>query len=101
MTEVDYYWEKAEFQDEFSHKKNLESYMAGVRVSVCFDDQYTKEAIAELRKNIPERYDVFQDPNTKDWFAYDNKTDSTLFWEDTELDCFVGLTTWLAKGEKL
>lgn len=48
MTEFEYYWEKAEFQDEVAHRKHVENYKRGIRDSVAFDEQYQKEAEAEL-----------------------------------------------------
>ena len=48
MTEADYYWEKAEFQDSVSHRMHVENYKKGIRSSVFFDEQYAKEAAAEL-----------------------------------------------------
>lgn len=58
MSEFDYYWEKAEFQDKSCHQMNLQAYMNGHRISKFFDDKYEKEAIVELRKIIPERFDI-------------------------------------------
>lgn len=49
MNESNYYWEKAEFQDPWSHKQHVENYKKGIRSSVFFDEQYAKEA-AELTK---------------------------------------------------
>ena len=49
MSESNYYWEKAEFQDPWSHKQHVENYKKGIRSSVFFDEQYAKEA-AELAK---------------------------------------------------
>jgi hypothetical protein len=48
MTESEYYWEKAEFQDPVSHRMHVENYKRGIRSSVAFDEQYAKEAAAEL-----------------------------------------------------
>lgn len=48
MSESDYYWEKAEFQDPVSHRAHVENYKKGIRSSVFFDEQYEKEAKEEL-----------------------------------------------------
>lgn len=48
MTEFEYYWEKAEFQDPVSHRAHVENYKKGIRDSIVFDEQYQKEA--ELEK---------------------------------------------------
>lgn len=98
MSESNYYWEKAEFQDKSCHAMNVQAYMNGRRVSEYFDEQYEKEAISELRKLIPERYDILKDPSTGDWFAYDNDEDKTMFFEDRELECYVGMIVHLKKG---
>lgn len=50
MTEFEYYWEKAEFQDPVSHREHVENYKKGIRDSVAFDEEYEKEAMEELRK---------------------------------------------------
>lgn len=47
-SDSDYYWEKAEFQDPVSHRIHVENYKKGVRSSVFFDKQYSKEAEEEL-----------------------------------------------------
>lgn len=44
MTEFDYYWEKAEFQDPIAHRMHVINYKNGIRDSVAFDEQYQKEA---------------------------------------------------------
>ena len=31
-----------------------------------------------------ERYVIGKEPNTKDWFVYDNETDEYIQWCDTE-----------------
>lgn len=49
MTEFEYYWEKAEFQDPVSHKMHVENYKKGIRDSIAFDEQYQKEAEEEIR----------------------------------------------------
>lgn len=49
MTEFDYYWEKAEFQDPVAHRAHVENYKNGIYDSVFFDDQYRKEAEEESR----------------------------------------------------
>lgn len=49
-TTEDYYWEKAEFQDEWAHRQHVENYKKGIRSSIAFDEQYAKEAAAELEK---------------------------------------------------
>lgn len=49
MSEFDYYWEKAEFQDPVSHREHVENYKKGIRSSVFFDEQYAKEAEEELK----------------------------------------------------
>ena len=53
MTDQEYYWEKAEFQDPVSHRQHVENYKKGIRSSVGFDDEYMKEAIDELMCEIP------------------------------------------------
>lgn len=50
MSEFDYYWEKAEFQDPVSHREHVENYKKGIHSSVFFDEQYTKEAAEELAR---------------------------------------------------
>ena len=50
MSEFDYYWEKAEFQDYVSHREHVENYKKGIHSSVLFDEQYTKEAAEELAR---------------------------------------------------
>lgn len=50
MSESDYYWEKAEFQDPYSHRLHVENYKRGIRSSVFFDEQYQKEALREEMK---------------------------------------------------
>lgn len=49
-TDEDYYWEKAEFQDEESHRRHVENYKKGIHSSVAFDEQYMKEAQEELER---------------------------------------------------
>lgn len=49
MTEFEYYWEKAEFQDPEAHKRHVENYKKGIRDSVAFDEEYQKEAEEEMR----------------------------------------------------
>lgn len=48
MTEFEYYWEKAEFQDSEAHKRHVENYKKGIRDSVAFDAEYQREAEEEL-----------------------------------------------------
>ena len=50
MSDEQYYWEKAEFQDPLSHRMHVENYKKGIRSSVAFDDEYAKEAAEELSK---------------------------------------------------
>ena len=50
MTEFEYYWEKAEFQDPVSHRSHVKNYKKGIRDSIAFDEQYQKEAEEELEK---------------------------------------------------
>ena len=50
MTEFDYYFEKSEFQDPYSHRLHVENYKKGIRDSVAFDEEYQREAEEELRK---------------------------------------------------
>ena len=50
LTEFEYYWEKAEFQDPVSHRAHVENYKKGIRDSIAFDEQYQKEAKEELKK---------------------------------------------------
>lgn len=49
MTDEQYYWEKAEFQDPVSHRIHVENYKKGIRSSVAFDEEYMKEAQEELK----------------------------------------------------
>lgn len=48
MTESEYYWEKAEFQDPVAHRAHVENYKKGIHSSVAFDEQYAEEARREL-----------------------------------------------------
>ncbi len=50
ISEFHYYWEKAEFQDPVAHRQHVENYKHGIRSSICFDEEYSKEASAELEK---------------------------------------------------
>ena len=50
MKDFDYYWEKAEFQDPYSHRLHVENYKKGIRDSVAFDEEYQKEAEEEISK---------------------------------------------------
>ena len=52
MTESEYYWEKAEFQDPESHRRHVENYKKGIRSSKAFDDEYMNEAIDELMRDV-------------------------------------------------
>jgi hypothetical protein len=62
MTEFEYYWEKAEFQDPVSHRAYVENYKKGIRDSIAFDEQYQKEAEEELKKeNLSEKSIQFED----------------------------------------
>ena len=54
-TDEDYYWEKAEFQDEWSHRQHVENYKKGIHSSVAFDEQYMKEAQEELEREKNEK----------------------------------------------
>ena len=55
LTESEYYWEKAEFQDPVSHRMHVENYKKGIRDSIAFDEQYQKEAEEELKtEDLPE-----------------------------------------------
>ncbi len=36
--------------------------------------------------NMEERYVIGRDPNTKDWWVYDNETDKYVCFFDTEED---------------
>lgn len=49
MTEFEYYWEKAEFQDPEAHRQHVENYKKGIRDSIAFDEQYQREAEEEMR----------------------------------------------------
>lgn len=44
MTDEEYYWEKAEFQDPVAHAEHVANYRKGIRDSIAFDEQYAKEA---------------------------------------------------------
>ena len=62
LTEFEYYWEKAEFQDPISHRSHVENYKKGIRDSIAFDEQYQKEAEEELKKeNLSEKCIQFED----------------------------------------
>ena len=62
MTEFEYYWEKAEFQDPVSHRMHVENYKKGIRDSIAFDEQYQKEAEEELKKeDLSEKRIKFED----------------------------------------
>lgn len=50
MTEFEYYWEKAEFQDPLSHRMHVDNYKRGIRSSDAFDKEYMQEAQKELKK---------------------------------------------------
>lgn len=47
-SDADYYWEKAEFQDDVAHRRHVDNYKKGIRSSVFFDEQYAKEAADEM-----------------------------------------------------
>lgn len=51
MTEEQYYWEKAEFQDPVSHREHVENYKRGIYSSVAFHEEYLKEAQEELERS--------------------------------------------------
>ena len=62
MTEFEYYWEKAEFQDPISHRAHVENYKKGICDSIAFDEQYQKEAEEELKKeDLSEKCIQFED----------------------------------------
>ena len=62
LTEFEYYWEKAEFQDPVSHRAHVENYKKGIRDSIAFDELYQKEAEEELKKeNLSGKYIRFED----------------------------------------
>lgn len=62
LTEFEYYWEKAEFQDPVSHRMHVENYKKGIRDSIAFDEQYQKEAEEELKKeDLSEKSIQFED----------------------------------------
>lgn len=44
MSEFEYYWEKAEFQDPEAHRAHVENYKKGIRDSTAFDEEYQREA---------------------------------------------------------
>ena len=50
MTEFEYHWEKAKFQDPVSHRVHVENYKKSIRDSIAFDEQYQKEAEEKLKK---------------------------------------------------
>lgn len=54
MTDFEYYWEKAEFQDPASHRMHVENYKKGIRSSIAFDEEYEKEATEELNRRARE-----------------------------------------------
>lgn len=62
MTEFEYYWEKAEFQDPVSHRMHVENYKKGIRDSIAFDEQYQKEVEEELKmEDLPGKRIQFED----------------------------------------
>ena len=62
LTEFEYYWEKAEFQDPVSHRAHVENYKKGIRDYIAIDDQYQKEAEEELKKeDLSEKCIQFED----------------------------------------
>lgn len=52
MTDSEYYWEKAEFQDPVSHRMHVDNYKRGIRDSIAFDEQYQKEAEEEMKREL-------------------------------------------------
>lgn len=61
MTEFEYYWEKAEFQDPVSHRAHVENYKKGIRDSIAFDEQYQKEAEELKKEDLPGKLIQFED----------------------------------------
>ena len=59
LTEFEYYWEKAEFQDPVSHRAHVENYKKGIRDSIAFDEQYQKEAEEELKRRMKNDLDYY------------------------------------------
>ena len=52
MTDSEYYWEKAEFQDPVSHRMHIDNYKRGIRDSIAFDEQCQKEAEEEMKREL-------------------------------------------------
>lgn len=52
MSESEYYWEKAEYQDPVAHRAHVENYKRGIRDSVAFDEKYQNEAEEELKGEL-------------------------------------------------
>ena len=50
MTDFEYYWERAEFQDPVAHRMHVENYKNGICDSVAFDEHYQNESEEELKK---------------------------------------------------
>lgn len=59
LTEFEYYWEKAEFQDPVSHRAHVENYKKGIRDSIAFDERYQKEAEEELKREMKNDLDYY------------------------------------------
>ena len=51
LTEFEYYWEKAEFQDPVSHRSHVENYKKGIRDSIAFDEQYQDRKSTRLNSS--------------------------------------------------
>ena len=57
MTDAEYYWEKAEFQDPYSHGLHVENYKKGIRDSIAFDEEYRKEAEEQIKSERRKQYE--------------------------------------------
>ena len=80
MSDEQYYWEKAEFQDPVSHRMHVDNYKKGIRSSVAFDEEYAKEASEELKKDC--EYPIYYPPVSS--CAYDEHENDMYYIGDSE-----------------
>ena len=55
-SDQDYYWAKAEFQDEEAHRKHVENYKKGNPDCDFFHEQYKIEALSELYEEYKQEW---------------------------------------------
>ena len=55
-SDQDYYWAKAEFQDQLEHRCHVDSYKRGFPDDYYFHDRYRDEAINELYEEYKQKY---------------------------------------------